>query len=52
MTKQEVLFSNVGRLRDVVAAPDGYIYIAFNQPDRIARLVPVAAGASSGSPVK
>jgi glucose/arabinose dehydrogenase len=49
VTKQEVLFSNVGRLRDVVAAPDGYIYIAFNQPDRIARLVPAPAATSSAA---
>jgi len=37
---QEVLFKNIGRLRDVVVGPDGAIYIAFNQPDRIARIVP------------
>ena len=41
--KQEVLFKNVGRLRDVVMGPDGAIYIAFNQPDRIARIVPASA---------
>jgi glucose/arabinose dehydrogenase len=46
VTHQEVLFKNVGRLRDVVSAPDGSIYIAFNQPDRIARLVPAPAGAT------
>jgi glucose/arabinose dehydrogenase len=44
--KQEVLFKNIGRLRDVVMGPDGAIYIAFNQADRIARLVPAAAGTS------
>ena len=30
-------------LRDVVMGPDGAIYIAFNQPDRIARIVPAPA---------
>jgi glucose/arabinose dehydrogenase len=40
VTHQETLFQGVGRLRDVVVGPDGYIYIAFNEPDRIARLVP------------
>jgi aldose sugar dehydrogenase len=37
---QEVLFKEVGRVRDVVSGPDGYLYLAFNGPDRIARLVP------------
>jgi aldose sugar dehydrogenase len=46
VTKQETLFSGVGRLRDLVVGPDGYIYVAFNQPDRIARLVPAPAGAA------
>jgi glucose/arabinose dehydrogenase len=49
VTKQEVLFSGVGRLRDIVVGPDGYIYVAFNQPDRIARLVPANAAASSSA---
>ena len=47
--KQEVLFKNVGRLRDVVMGPDGAIYVAFNQPDRIARLVPAQAPATSAA---
>jgi len=42
VTKQEVLFKGIGRVRDVVAGPDGLVYVAFNVPDRIARLVPVA----------
>lgn len=44
---QEVLFQGVGRVRDVVSAPDGYIYVAFNEPDRIARIVPAAAAATA-----
>jgi glucose/arabinose dehydrogenase len=47
VTKQEVLFSGVGRLRDLVVGPDGYIYVAFNQPDRIARLVPAPVTSSA-----
>jgi glucose/arabinose dehydrogenase len=39
--KQEVLFKGIGRIRDVVVGPDGLVYVAFNTPDRIARLVPV-----------
>jgi len=41
VTKQEVLFKGIGRLRDVVVGPDGLVYVAFNVPDRIARLSPV-----------
>jgi glucose/arabinose dehydrogenase len=41
VTKQEVLLARIGRVRDVVVGPDGLVYLAFNQPDRIARLVPV-----------
>jgi len=41
LVKQEVLFKGIGRLRDVVVGPDGLVYVAFNVPDRIARLVPV-----------
>jgi aldose sugar dehydrogenase len=40
---QEVLFKDVGRVRDVVSGPDGYLYVAFNEPARIARLVPAPA---------
>ncbi len=47
--KQEVLFKNVGRLRDVVMGPDGAIYVAFNQPDRIARLVPAPAAGTAAA---
>lgn len=41
VTHQEVLLKSIGRLRDVASGPDGYIYLAVNQPDRIVRLVPV-----------
>lgn len=37
---QEVLFSELGRVRDVATGPDGLIYLALNNPGRIARLVP------------
>ena len=47
VTHQEVLFKDVGRIRDMIVAADGYIYIAFNQPDRIARLVPAPSGGSA-----
>jgi glucose/arabinose dehydrogenase len=30
----------MGRVRDVVIGPEGYIYVALNQPDKIVRIVP------------
>jgi glucose/arabinose dehydrogenase len=41
VVSQEVLFKNIGRVRDVHSGPDGYLYVTFNKPDRIARLEPV-----------
>ena len=41
VTHQEVLFKELGRVREVVTGPDGLLYLAFNAPDRLARLVPV-----------
>ena len=37
---EEVLFRNIGRVRDVVQGPDGYLYVVLNNPGRIVRLVP------------
>lgn len=37
---QEVIFKDLGRVRDVANGPDGALYLALNQPDRIVRLVP------------
>jgi aldose sugar dehydrogenase len=47
VVRQEVLFSEMGRVRDVVMGPDGLIYVALNNPGRIARLVPVDEPAAS-----
>jgi glucose/arabinose dehydrogenase len=41
VTHQEMLFKDQGRVRDVITGPDGLLYIAFNSPGRIGRLVPV-----------
>lgn len=38
---QEVLVKDRGRVRDVVVGPEGLIYIVFNGPGRIVRMVPV-----------
>jgi aldose sugar dehydrogenase len=47
VTEQEVLFKDIGRVRDVVSGPDGCLYVAFNNPDRIARVEPLGEGTSS-----
>ena len=41
MVEREELVFGMGRVRDVALGPDGFIYVVFNQPDKIARLVPV-----------
>jgi aldose sugar dehydrogenase len=38
---QEKLLENIGRVRNVIQGPDGYIYVAIEQPGKIVRLVPV-----------
>ena len=40
---QEILFKGIGRVRDIVNGPDGYLYVVLNAPDRIERIVPVEA---------
>ncbi len=42
VVQQEMLLKNIGRLRDVRMGPDGYIYIAVENPGYVFRLVPVA----------
>lgn len=41
VVKEEILFKNIGRVRDVRMAPDGYIYIAVESPGRVFKLVPM-----------
>jgi aldose sugar dehydrogenase len=38
---QEVLFKNIGRIRDVTNGPDGLLYVVLNGPNNIIRLEPV-----------
>ena len=47
VTHQEVLFKELGRVREVVTGPDGLLYLALNAPDRLARLVPTDETAPS-----
>lgn len=39
---EEILFKNIGRVRDVRSSPDGYLYIAVENPGRVYKLVPVS----------
>jgi glucose/arabinose dehydrogenase len=41
VVEEEKLFWRQGRVRDVAVGPDGMVYVALNQPDKIIRLVPV-----------
>jgi len=41
VVKEEILFKNIGRVRDVRMGSDGYIYIAVETPGIIYRLTPV-----------
>ncbi|HEY9173304.1 MAG TPA: PQQ-dependent sugar dehydrogenase, partial [Verrucomicrobiae bacterium] len=42
VVEQEVLFKNIGRVRDVASGPDGLLYVVLNKPDKVARLEPAA----------
>lgn len=50
VTRQEVIFNEFGRVRDIVEGPDGYLYVALNLPGQrlsdttagvVVRMVPV-----------
>lgn len=41
VSHQEIMFRDIGRLRNVVMGPDGYIYIATELPGTVYKLVPV-----------
>lgn len=40
LVEREELLHGMGRIREVAVGPDGNIYVALNQPDKIVRLVP------------
>jgi aldose sugar dehydrogenase len=40
VVEREELVFGMGRVRDVATGPDGAIYVALNQPDKIVRIVP------------
>jgi hypothetical protein len=39
VASQDVLFNQFGRVRDIVQAPDGYIYVALQDPTGVANAV-------------
>jgi glucose/arabinose dehydrogenase len=39
--KEDKLLKNIGRMRDVRVGPDGYIYVAVEQPGMVFRLLPM-----------
>ncbi len=38
---EELLLKNIGRVRDVIMGPDGYLYISVENPGFIFKLLPV-----------
>lgn len=40
VTRQEDLLENTGRIRDVRAFDDGFLYVLYDEPGRLVRLVP------------
>ena len=40
VTGQEVLLADTGRIRDVRAFDDGFIYVVYDEPGKVVRLVP------------
>jgi aldose sugar dehydrogenase len=42
VVREEILFKNIGRVRDVRMSPDGYLYIAVETPGTVYRLTPVS----------
>lgn len=41
VTKDEMLLKNIGRVRDVRVSPEGFIYVAVEQPGMVFKVLPV-----------
>jgi glucose/arabinose dehydrogenase len=41
VVSEEMLLKNIGRVRDVIVSPDGYIYVSVEDPGVIYKLIPV-----------
>lgn len=44
VVEREEILRGLARVRDVKLAPDGTLYVVFNDPDQVVRLVPVQSG--------
>jgi glucose/arabinose dehydrogenase len=40
VTGQEIVLQDTGRIRDVRAFEDGFIYLVYDEPGKVVRLVP------------
>jgi len=40
LVEREELIHGMGRVREVTVGPDGFVYIALNDPDKVIRIVP------------
>ena len=40
VTEQEVMLQGTGRIRDVRSFDDGFLYLVYDEPGKIVRLVP------------
>ncbi|MDA0576538.1 MAG: PQQ-dependent sugar dehydrogenase [Verrucomicrobia bacterium] len=40
IAEEEIVLKGIGRIRDVVNGPDGFLYLVLNGPDHIVRLIP------------
>jgi len=50
VTSQEILLEKTGRVRDVRAFDDGYLYVLYDQPGKLVRLVPTGSEKQAGNP--
>ncbi len=41
VVKEEILFKNIGRVRNIVMGPDGYLYMSVESPGIVYRLTPL-----------
>jgi glucose/arabinose dehydrogenase len=40
VTGQEIVLQDTGRIRDVRAFEDGFLYLVYDEPGKVVRLVP------------
>ena len=40
LVEEDVLLSNSGRVRNVIQAPDGSIYVSVENPGRVIQIIP------------